>query len=704
MGHVKPPVLEGLSSSFKEDYGDLFALVFVDTASNDDVEKAYETRKKMVSGVSALKSRFAKALDLFPTGRLVQERVDVERQAVKKMHGASMDIVALEDMVKTWAGPPQLAARTSKQSVHFSPEQIGEFKTAWAKWAVIQEKMTDRLQRSAKAQLEELEKKLALPMTALSSGLDQVAAHGMRTLFEAHAKILSKAGIDAKDVKKMKDDLETLKCVIVPDLEALGVASFATKERFAKLEEDVAVRRLAIERLLAGSAVLMTSPLDLHSPAFSDYLDLLQSEAPEMLKGLPDTVPACYKKFRQAALRLSQVRCKVACQEKFVAMGPLAAVLQKTGQAADQEAEIRAAFDDSEATKTAAASVSDALCALAEAVLSNVRHAVPSQQLQIKHDGGNIDVDVDFVLLAPAVASFCNALRKLNSAAFPVNLSDLPEDSNVPEEQKQQVLTWAQTVLSLYKELQSSRDQLNNFITQWERVDSAAKPFLPKIQVVAEGMSQAAAAKVTEAAVPFFEMQRQAFKRSLDTMAAMDCDAEALFKKLDSMTKTLTLDDRAAVYPSVTSLAARALFSDFRWLSETAAPFLGAMKTLNGEVDPFNFETDEVSIRAGAMAASMTILQSFWRALRPGEDRVSLVRKCIRAMNPATRGKLMKAHACVHACVHNLQAVVEEDDSGLSLSGGPDASGTGQQAQASQHALKRRAEQLPNSSAKKAQS
>jgi hypothetical protein len=93
-----------------------------------------------------------------------------------------------------------------------------------------------------------------------------------------------------------------------------------------------------------------------------------------------------------------------------VAMGPLAAVLQKTGQAADQEAEIRAAFDDSEATKTAAASVSDALCALAEAVLSNVRHAVPSQQLQIKHDGGNIDVDVDFVLLAPAVASFCNAL------------------------------------------------------------------------------------------------------------------------------------------------------------------------------------------------------------------------------------------------------------------------------------------------------
>ena len=118
MGHVKPTVLEGLSSSFKEDYGDLSALVFVDTASNDDVEKACETRKKMVSGVGALNSRFAKALELFPTGRLVQERVDVERQAVKKIHGALMDIVALEGIVKTWSGPPQLADRNKIGRAH----------------------------------------------------------------------------------------------------------------------------------------------------------------------------------------------------------------------------------------------------------------------------------------------------------------------------------------------------------------------------------------------------------------------------------------------------------------------------------------------------------------------------------------------------------------------------------------------------------
>jgi hypothetical protein len=58
------------------------------------------------------------------------------------------------------------------------------------------------------------------------------------------------------------------------------------------------------------------------------------------------------------------------------------------------------------------------------------------------------------------------------------------------------------------------------------------------------------------------------------------------------------------------------------------------------------------------MAASMTICQAFWRDLRQGEDRVSLVRKCICALSASSRGKLMKPHACVHACTHNLQAVL----------------------------------------------
>ena len=63
------------------------------------------------------------------------------------------------------------------------------------------------------------------------------------------------------------------------------------------------------------------------------------------------------------------------------------------------------------------------------------------------------------------------------------------------------------------------------------------------------------------------------------------------------------------------------------------------------EVCPYN--EDPICIRAGAMAASATLLQSFWRGLKPGEVRSGLMRRAVRALNPEFRGALMKAHACV---------------------------------------------------------
>jgi hypothetical protein len=107
---------------------------------------------------------------------------------------------------------------------------------------------------------------------------------------------------------------------------------------------------------------------------------------------------------------------------------------------------------------------------------------------------------------------------------------------------------------------------------------------------------------------------------------------------------------------------------------------------LNGGADPLDFDRDDVCIRAGAMAASMTILQAFWRELRPGEDRVSLVRKCIRALSASSRGKLMKPHACVHACTHDLQdvvgvpAVTTPDHSGQKRTSQHDAAGSAKMA------------------------
>jgi hypothetical protein len=136
------PVVEAFSDTdFKKDYQELSMLVLVDIAADAEVEAAYETKKKMLSGVGVLKSRFAKALELFPTGRLVQERVDKERHVITQMRGVMMDIEALEAVLQqTWEAP-QLPNRTPKQSVHFPAAQVEVFKNAWAKWAIIQGKV-----------------------------------------------------------------------------------------------------------------------------------------------------------------------------------------------------------------------------------------------------------------------------------------------------------------------------------------------------------------------------------------------------------------------------------------------------------------------------------------------------------------------------------------------------------------------------------
>ena len=71
------------------------------------------------------------------------------------------------------------------------------------------------------------------------------------------------------------------------------------------------------------------------------------------------------------------------------------------------------------------------------------------------------------------------------------------------------------------------------------------------------------------------------------------------------------------------------------------------------------FKTDPVLIRSGALSASATMLVAFWRELRPGEERQGLIVKCVRALNPQFRGPLMRAHACVNACIDNVGQVAD---------------------------------------------
>ena len=65
-------------------------------------------------------------------------------------------------------------------------------------------------------------------------------------------------------------------------------------------------------------------------------------------------------------------------------------------------------------------------------------------------------------------------------------------------------------------------------------------------------------------------------------------------------------------------------------------------------------------MRAGSLSGSVTLMQALWRDLKTGETRISLVRKCIRALDPEARGPLMKPFACMSACMHDLAAVAPD--------------------------------------------
>jgi hypothetical protein len=400
-----------------------------------------------------------------------------------------------------------------------------------------------------------MEQKLAMPFMVFSEGLTSAVAQSMRTTLQAHSKILAKIAVEPKDCKRMKDDLDTLKCVATPDLSASSVATYCTKEQFEELEKSIAARQLAFQHLAAGADVLMEKPFDLCHEALHQFVNMVQSETPDIFKDLPDVAKA-WSAYSQPAIKLLQLRCKLACQERLGAMGPLAMQLRDAHRTADVDAALRSALGEADETQTKLAT--DDMCKLAEAVVSHVRPAVPCLPLSFKKDDEKFDVDIDFVLFTPITAQFCHILQHAKKqTALPVDLSAIPEGSAASEEQKQAVLTWSAAVLSYDAQLKVSHDKLLDFYNQWQHVNFAAKPFLEKIVNTADKLREDSANEVINAGRIFFQVEKQALKRCLDNMAAMECNAEAIFQKMDATTKTLTLQDKETLYPCVTSPAAK---------------------------------------------------------------------------------------------------------------------------------------------------
>ena len=81
----------------------------IDEADEEAVARVYKRKSEVLTGAGALQSRFARALNLFPTGRVVRDRVDAEYEKVSKLDGVKLALKDVEDTFTAW---PAVVAAT----------------------------------------------------------------------------------------------------------------------------------------------------------------------------------------------------------------------------------------------------------------------------------------------------------------------------------------------------------------------------------------------------------------------------------------------------------------------------------------------------------------------------------------------------------------------------------------------------------------
>eukprot|EP00959_Pyramimonas_sp_CCMP1952_P128188 2680857-Pyramimonas_sp.AAC.1 len=85
-------------------------------------------------------------------------------------------------------------------------------------------------------------------------------------------------------------------------------------------------------------------------------------------------------------------------------------------------------------------------------------------------------------------------------------------------------------------------------------------------------------------------------------------DLEKYLARLDDSSTTVAKSDREELYKFVCTQDTRALYQEFRWVSDNTAELRKMLAEFNNGEPMINFETDEVFQRAGKLAASSTMM------------------------------------------------------------------------------------------------
>ena len=624
------------SESFRTDLTTFCRLVLIGDEQDEQVEAVYALKKQIIQGAAAYQSRFARALKCFPTGGDITAYIDKEYLALEQDKGILLKFKELKN--KGSADEVELLRRDAGTPgvIGYPEDSLKKFETCNGLLEAICSGMSWRFKSKHG---EELDKIHADVDKAAKTLIDAAKAKFFAMIARFFDGKLGTVVAKATPSKKDNDDLSTGFHVLLnrclPSVDAMGLQRFCKKSMAEEYQAWLEKTTNDSLTLQTGITALIDSKIDFSDTALLSLVELMRKEDwfAQISHDSPSDLSRKIADFKQKVTTVLSKKGKTLIFEgilrKFV---PLAGRLQsKTG---DAEGMKQMLSEPLESMPGVAAALE-----LAKVWLENYRPLVPAVSVQVS---AGSSVSSDWILWAPILAKFRDQCSMFaTSTALPESPGpDTKEDSGEFNDKCLALLSekmkHCETAEKTFKEVSPCFD--------WCHCDEAFAGKIAMLKAACQDLIDTNAATLCTVSIRFFGQIISALEASL-----LEFDKTGLEEQLASYDARSTALPNAAkdsILPSCSSPAAKVLYKQWKWFNEATKNMRDTLAAVCGQT-VLDEKLLSIVIRAGSVAASMTMIQALWRPLRETEDRASLLRRCIRGLSMEGRKEFMKPHASV---------------------------------------------------------
>jgi hypothetical protein len=216
-GYLAPVAAGIVDCEFRTDLMNLCKIAVVQDAPDTDLEDIYNTKKEMVAGATALKSRFSRALIAFGVGREIQANIDYERASFKQLEGVTLDLKELQKQVSDW--PSSLVEVSQVGEVSFSKEAIEKVPPCWGTWGMLKDKFNARVKAKLSHETKELEINILKPYNEFTAVVKTNFQTKLADGFATCSELLKKSSWSTSDTQTMVKTFEDIASISLPSLE-----------------------------------------------------------------------------------------------------------------------------------------------------------------------------------------------------------------------------------------------------------------------------------------------------------------------------------------------------------------------------------------------------------------------------------------------------------------------------------------------------